>query len=145
MSPYVCIDASVAAKWLLPEEYSEQALALYDDCQRTNTAVTTPPHLPIEVTNILRRRVVRGFITHAEGRQLLETFSQFSVRLVIPPRLYEKAFSLAETFNLPAVYDAHYVALAQILGCDLWTADERLLNTVGDKLPYVKWIRHYPK
>jgi len=143
VSPYLCVDASVAAKWVLPEEYSDQALALYRDCDQSNVVVAVPPHLPIEVINIIRRRVVRGLITHAEGQEILRTFTQFSVRLVIPPGLYEEAFNLADAFNLPAVYDAHYVALAKLLDCDLWTADERLLNTLGDKLPYVMWIAHY--
>lgn len=143
MTAYVCVDASVAAKWVLPEEYRDQALVLYEESRRTNTTIAVPPHLPVEVVNVIRRRVARRLITHAEGQELLRTFTGFSVRLVIPPDLYEDAFNLAEAFNLPTVYDAHYVSLAKILTCDLWTADQSLLNVLGDKLAYVKWIGHY--
>lgn len=143
MSSYCCIDASVGVKWLLPEEYRDQALALYEDCRRSNTIVAVPPHFPIEVTNAVRRRVSRHLITHAEGQEILKTFAKFWVRLVIPPRLYEEALDLAEAFDRPTVYDTHYVATAKLLGCDLWTADESLLNALDGRLRYVKSIRHY--
>ena len=45
--------------------------------------------------------------------------------------------------ELAAVYDAHYVALAQMLGCSLWTADRNLVNAVQEKLPFVRWIGEY--
>lgn len=67
MNASVCVDANVAAKWVLPEEYRDQALALYENCQRDRIAVLAPPHLPIEVTNTIRRRIARGLITHDEG------------------------------------------------------------------------------
>ena len=140
---YVCVDASAAVKWLLPEEYSDEALALYEDCYRAGTLIAAPPHFPVEVTNAIRRRVARHLVTHAEGKEILETFAQFQARLVIPPNLYREALDLAEAFNRPTVYDTHYIALAQILGCDLWTADEALLNALGNKLTNVKSIRGY--
>ena len=60
-----------------------------------------------------------------------------------PGNLYDRALQIADQFNLGAVYDAHYLALAQLLGCDLWTADQRLINTVSGKLPFVRWIGDY--
>ncbi|TAK27668.1 MAG: PIN domain-containing protein [Chloroflexota bacterium] len=143
MSRFACVDASVAAKWVLPEEYSDRSLGLYEHCRRSGITIAAPPHMAVEVTNAIRRRVTRRFITYAEGRDLVTTFTQFSVRLVIPAGLYQEAFDLAQTFNRPTVYDAHYVALARTLGCVLWTADEALLNALGGKLPFVRWIRDY--
>lgn len=144
MNAYICVDASVAAKWVLPEEYRDQALGFYEDSRSRSATIAVPPHFPVEVTNVIRRRVARHFLTHAEGLELLRIFVQFSVRLVIPQELYEEAFNLAERFNLPTVYDTHYLALAKLLGCDLWTADQGLLNALGEKLPYVKWVGRYP-
>ncbi len=141
---YVCVDASVAAKWVLPEEHRDKALSLYEDCQRIDTVVVAPPHLPIEVTNVIRRSVARRLITHDEGLGLLGAFPQFSVQIIVPPDLYEEAFNLAKAFSRPTVYDTRYVALAKILDCDLWTADQGLLNAVADELPNVKSILDYP-
>lgn len=62
---------------------------------------------------------------------------------MIPPNLYGEAFALAAASNRPTVYETHYVALAQMLGCELWTADLALLNALADTAPYVRAIGHY--
>ena len=48
--------------------------------------------------------------------------------------------SLATRFNRPAAYDAHYLALAEMMNCEFWTADRRLFNVVKDELPWVRWL-----
>jgi predicted nucleic acid-binding protein len=48
--------------------------------------------------------------------------------------------SFATRFNRPAAYDAHYLALAEMMNCEFWTADERLFNAVRDKLSWVRWL-----
>ena len=42
--------------------------------------------------------------------------------------------------NAPRLYDAFYVALADIEGCELWTADRRLTNLVQPRFPQVHWL-----
>jgi len=39
-----------------------------------------------------------------------------------------------------AVYDAHYLALAERLGAEMWTADRRLCQAVGAALPWVRLV-----
>ena len=42
-------------------------------------------------------------------------------------------------YNLPATYDAHYLALAEWMEIDLWTADTKLVNSLK---PFkVKWVK----
>lgn len=137
----ICVDASVAAKWILPEEHSEQADALYTASIRAGEPVVAPPLLPVEVTNILRQRM-RGErpISLAEATELLERFLAIQLSITTSPGLHRQALELADRYQLPAVYDAHYVALAQILECELWTADRRLLRTLHGRLDFVKWI-----
>lgn len=48
---------------------------------------------------------------------------------------------LADT-NSDSVYDAHYLALAQRLSIELWTADKRLYNAVKSSLGWVKLLRN---
>jgi predicted nucleic acid-binding protein len=50
---------------------------------------------------------------------------------------------LATRFNRPAAYDAHHLALAEMMNCEFWTADRRLFNVVKDKLPWVHWLREF--
>ena len=139
----ICVDASLAAKWIFTEDYSEQALSLVTNCARARQRVIAPPLLPIEVTNIIRRRMLSESLTLADAHQFLTRFMAFPVSLRSPATLYEQALTIADTHNLPAVYDAHYVALAQMVGCTLWTDDRRLLTALGGKLTFVKWIGDY--
>ena len=45
------------------------------------------------------------------------------------------AFAWTRRLNRAAAYDSFYLALAEGLQCDLWTADRRLFNAVD--LPWV--------
>jgi predicted nucleic acid-binding protein len=139
----ICADASVAVKWVLPEEYSDRALALYTASIAAAEPIVAPALLPIEVANILRQRMVREQLSLADARQLLSHFLSFPISYPASHQLSLRALELAATYNLPAVYDAHYLALAEQLSCPLWTADRRLLRAVRGSLSYVHAISDY--
>lgn len=136
----ICVDASVAAKWLLEEENSAKADALYQACVRGGSPMVAPALLLVELTNILRRRMVRDGLLLEQATQLLERFFTFPISVVNHETLHHKALALAATYDLPAAYDAHYLALSQMLGCAFWTNDRNLVNTLGNRLDFVRWL-----
>ena len=75
----------------------------------------------------------------------MTTFLAYPIELVWVADLYEQAFRLAGRHRLPSVYDGLYVVLAQLLHTELWTADERLLTSLGTAAPWVRWIGDYPQ
>lgn len=133
----VCVDASLAAKWILPEADRDLAQTLYSRWRAVGLDIIGPPLLLAEITNILRRNIFRGVINHAEALKAEEIFRGLGVLTVIPNELYREALILAERFDLPAAYDTQYLAVAQIQGCGCWTADERLYNRVSSDLPWL--------
>jgi predicted nucleic acid-binding protein len=137
----ICIDASVAAKWVFIEEDSDLARAAFRGHE--DSGIIAPAFMPAEVTNSIRRRVARGLMTNEEGERALDLFLSFEVTLSIDAAVHVEALRLAHRYGRPAAYHMHYVALAQIAGCDLWTADERLLNAVGGRLGFVKPLSVY--
>ena len=141
----ICVDASVAVKWILNEERSVLARALYRNSVDADQTIVAPPLLPAEVTNILRQRM-RGAdrlsLLEATGR--LNRFLSLSISIFNPAGLHLAALALADTYGLPATYDAHYLALAEYLDCVFWTDDLRLLRRVQPVLPYVRAIGEYP-
>jgi predicted nucleic acid-binding protein len=137
----ICVDASVAAKWVFIEEDSDLAKAAFR--AHEDSGVIAPAFMAAELTNSISRRVARGLMTHDEGETALEIFLAFEVTLAADPSLHLEALRLAHRFDRPAAYDMHYVALAQIAGCDLWTADERLLNALRTRLDFVKPLSGY--
>ena len=139
----ICVDSSVAAKWILPETHGDLALALVTDAASSGAAIIAPSLLPYEVANILRKRMLRESMPLAVADDLFAEFLDYAVDLTEASLLTRRALAIADRFGLPAVYDAHYLALAEQVGCNLWTDDQRLLRQVGGHLASVRWIGAY--
>lgn len=122
------VDASVAIKWFVLEEHTVDSRLLLDD----NFELFAPQLLFAEYGNILWKKLTRGELTRDQvvdrGNALL------SVRLrVVPERLlFSQAVDLACEWNHPA-YDCFYLALAELLGTAVVTADQRFANKVADR------------
>jgi predicted nucleic acid-binding protein len=141
----ICVDASVAVKWILEEERSDQADALYDATVDAGEPIVAPPLLPLEVTNILRQRMrAQSGISLVTATEFLDAFLALPIEFHNPAGLHHQALVLADAFGLPATYDAHYLALAEDLGCELWTDDQRLMRQVATSLPFVRWLGDHP-
>jgi predicted nucleic acid-binding protein len=124
----VCVDASFVVALLTPEAHSERAERLWAGWLRTGTPIFAPVLLAFEVTSVLRKKVQRGLLSQEPGRAALETFVELSdsLELIAPDDLHRRAWELASENRQPNLYDSYYVALAELLDCALWTADERL-------------------
>ena len=141
----ICVDASVVIKWIVDEERSDRARALYRTTVQTGESIVAPTLLPLEITNILRQQMrASGGLSLALATALLDYFISLPVNTGNPAGLHRRALALADAHGLPAAYDAHYLALAEHFNCDLWTDDQRLLRQIGTNLPFVRWIGDYP-
>ncbi len=56
----------------------------------------------------------------------------------------ERARQIARQFNQRRVYDATDAALAELRGCEFWTADRQFYEAVETALPFVKYLADYP-
>jgi predicted nucleic acid-binding protein len=145
LSPCVVVDASVALKWVLEEPYTSEATALLAEWEERGVEILVPALLSYEVSNALFKRVRRGELTIEEAKEGLE-----AVLVALPAPadephevIYARALELAHRFGRPASYDAHYLALAELEGCELWTADETLRNAVKEDISWVRWIGEF--
>lgn len=138
----VVVDASVVVMLLIVEALSPSAERLFADSQRLGIRITAPHVLPFEVTNAIRRHMRRERLSMLEALAILDDFLALPVDLAVDHDLHRQALRLTEAHSLGGP-DAHYVALAQRLGCDVWTADERLLRAVAGRLPFIRHIRDY--
>lgn len=82
-------------------------------------------------------------LTLAWALDTLEDFLALPVTIDAHASLYHDALQLASQYRLPAIYDTQYVALAQYVGCDLWTDDSRLILAVRHELPFVRLPSEY--
>lgn len=140
----ICVDASVAAKWLLRERDRDRALALRAEVLGSGGRIVAPYLLVGEVTSAVYKKCQVGQIRFELGRLLTAMAGQLSVDVVSPPHLPLRAFEIAAQLGLKWIYDAFYVALAEIVGCDLWTADEALYAAAHEAHANVHLLSDYP-
>ena len=144
MSPVVA-DASVALKWVIEEEHSDRAEALFNDTVAQGLPIFAPPHFMSEVTNALYRRSLRranAIDTQLADEALLRLLS-FPIRSITPAHLYPEAQRFARSHRLNSIYDTLYVVVAQHIGGELWTSDQALLRSLASAAPWVRWIGDY--
>lgn len=116
------VDASIAVKWVIEEEGTEDALSL-----RRRAKLIAPDLLAAECSNILWKKVRRGELAKDEALLAAQLLQNADLELLPTRPLLESATRLAIELDHPA-YDCVYLALAFAKGCNLVTADERLLR-----------------
>ena len=141
MNGSIVIDASIVFKWVVEEEYTAESRDMLVDWRSNRTRMLAPALLMSEVANALYQRIRRGELTLAETQQLLRTVQISGIEILDhDPQIHTRALKLAHHFSLRATYDAHYLALAESLDCEMWTTDERLWNSVRAAVGWVRWI-----
>ncbi len=115
------VDASVAAKWVLPEPNSDRADLLR---QQANELVA-PTLVVAEIGNAIWKRAMRNEISAEDGAAALRAAVNLFSTLVDMAELAEEALKLAASLRHP-IYDCFYIALAQRERAELVTADERM-------------------
>jgi predicted nucleic acid-binding protein len=115
----IVVDASVAVKWIAPEEYSEAALALAG-----RSDLIAPSLLIVEVANAVRRKVRDGELTSEQGHIGLLRVNQ-RVNLSPPTiDIVSRAFEMALAMNHP-IYDCIHLSLAESTSSTFATFDDK--------------------
>jgi predicted nucleic acid-binding protein len=136
MTRYV-VDASVVAKWFIPEVHSDAALRILEDA----ADLLAPDLLVAELGNVLWKKVRLGELRALEGREILAAFEAAPLRIHPSSPLLELAFEIAITTRR-SVYDCLYVALAASNDCRMITADRRLYRALRESplASHLQWV-----
>ena len=143
VSGLVVVDASVAVKWLVREEDTDKALAILSAWYNEEVTPVAPHLLPFEVANALHRKILRGQLSVGDSARMILQLLGSRLELHQTADLHSRALELASELQQGAVYDAHYLALAEDFDCELWTADERFYRAVSTRLKNVHWLGEY--
>ncbi len=133
----ICVDASLVVRLVESGTYEAPVVMLWKEWHEIGRSVVAPTLLYYEVSNAMRRYVVHGELLLEEAAEALEAALELDITLYGDAGLHRRALEMADQFALPATYDAHYLALAETLGAEFWTADHRLVRAVGVALPWV--------
>jgi predicted nucleic acid-binding protein len=88
-----------------------------------------------EVLSAMYEAVRRGELAQDVARTRLGYVNALKIRLLGDAVLRRRAWELARELGLDTTYPAEYVALAQLQKCILVSADESMLERVGDLVP----------
>ena len=134
----VCVDASIVVQFALSQD-DVAIKQLWKSWFAREVRLVAPSLLYYEVTNGLYQQQKSGLLSPKFVRAALEVVLAFPVELVGEASLHQRARELAARYKLSATYDAHYLALAERMGIDLYTADARLVNAL---IPFkIDWVK----
>ncbi|MGE5293522.1 MAG: type II toxin-antitoxin system VapC family toxin [Solirubrobacterales bacterium] len=130
----VVADASVAAKWFVPEPDAAAALRLLDGRHR----LAAPDLIHAEIGNIVWKLHSRGVLDKNEASEMVMHF------LSMPLDVYDSTFLLASALEIAiatrrTVYDSLYLSLAIELDASVITADERWVNALAGG-PFARYM-----
>jgi predicted nucleic acid-binding protein len=120
----IVVDASAALAGLLNDGQARRLLA--------GERLHAPHLVDPEVASGLRRQVAAGALDGAAGWAALDTWRRLGLTRYPVVGLLDRVWALRGDVS---AYDATYVALAELLGCPLLTADGRLSRAPGVRCP----------
>ena len=140
MSSSVVVDANLAVFSVLKTPHSAAAARVMDHLAQRGYEPFAPGLWWVEVTSVIHRYRFAGIIPDATAYKALEllTVSLGVQQVDVPVRI---AFDWATRLRQKAAYDGFYLAAAEQLGAELWTADQILVTNARQAgASWVHWM-----
>jgi predicted nucleic acid-binding protein len=137
------LGSSVAVKWVLVEQHSDKAGRLRADFQAGLDELLAPEVFPGEVGHSLTRAERQGRITSGEAIRLWSDVMTTPPKLVASLLFTHRAILVSSQMRA-SVFDCLYVALAEREGCELISADDRLVNNMRPQFPFERHLSSMP-
>lgn len=125
----IVLDASILANALGDDEEDGHSARTE---LRAASEFAAPDLIDVETVAVLRKRWLARAISDERFDIAVTDLRRVDFERVPTLRLVRRAYELRA--NVTA-YDAAYVALAEALGCELLTADQRLAGATGPRCP----------
>jgi predicted nucleic acid-binding protein len=137
----VVVDANILVAFGLADEpLHTQAKQILSAWQTTGEHLAAPRLFRSEITAVVRKVVYQQRMTPEQGRTMLAQLLIYPLEFHEDDMLLKEAYEFAVRFNRPRAYDTQYMALAERLNCEFWTADERLVNGTQEQFGHIRWL-----
>ncbi len=138
---YLVVDANIAVKSILSA--TENLNAFWEKVEQENLTPCAPRLWLSETASAIRALVFQKVIAASDAEEVLQTIHGLHIEIINEDEeLSLRALEWAGKLSQSKAYDAFYIALAEKLVADFWTADERLYNQCRKniKLSWVHWV-----
>lgn len=138
-SATLVVDSSFIVRFLVRPAESRYG-TLWREWESQGTSIHAPALLAYEVTNALWQYELAGDLSSRAVSDSVELMNALKIELVGASEIHLQALDFVRRFPERKAYDSHFLALAHMLGCDLWTSDRKLFNRVNRHLPWVQFV-----
>jgi len=138
-SQRVVVDSSFVIRVLNRRPESRYG-SLWREWEANGTAVYAPALLAYEVTNAFWRYENTRELSPDAVMDSIDRMNSLQMELVSMGDMHRQAIVFVRRFWESKAYDSHFLALAELLECDLWTSDKKLYNRVGRDLFWVRLV-----
>lgn len=136
------IDSSVAAKWFFPEEEQDASLIFYQKIKKKEIRAIVPDLFYLEMSSICWKRLRKQMINYDSASAVIEKIAEVSFECYSDKELADIAFENAARFGI-SVYDAVYVALAEVYAAPLVTADKKLAAALNNRFDFILPLQEF--
>lgn len=143
-SPGLVIDASLAVWAVLPSMQDEgvDALGAFFKWHTEGRRLVAPMLWLAEATSTIRRAAYLKRLSEEKGQEAIGKIFALDIETMpADESLCKAALTWATRLQQARAYDAFYLALAERLQTEFWTADRRLANAAQQLgVNWVRWI-----
>lgn len=139
----LCLDASFLVN-ALTAKLTDDHETLWVSWLSAERPMIAPRLAHYEVANALHKARRKGRMTEVLVQRAMRDLVALPISIMDDDALPFEALAMADTLNMPATYDAHYVALAARFGADLWTSDRRLWEKTQSRFDWVHYAPERP-
>jgi predicted nucleic acid-binding protein len=137
------LDSSVAFKWVVAEDLTDKAQQPRDDFENATHELIAPDIFEVEIAHALTRAERQGRITVPQAGLLWADVMSTPPQLKPFGTLLPRAIDISSAMRI-GVYDCLYVALAERDGCQVVTADEKLVKSLQPAFSFVLSLASLP-
>ena len=143
MTDNLVVDANVIAKlYLRDEQYTDRADLLFDRFKKGQVDLIAPRVITYEVPAGIKRGAARVRASEETWKSAIASFESLGLVVVDDSDAKYDATRLAMDYSC-GYYDALYMLLAEDLGCQLLTADDKLWRSQHHRLKYLVLLASY--
>ena len=140
MTRVLCLDTSVWIPYLVPEVYQPQSRKLIAEALSLSIRLVAPAFAWAEVGSVLRKKTRMGVITAEEALGFFEDFCELPINYIEEEAIRAITWKIADKYGLCTLYDAAFLACAESVSAEFWTADAALVRQLMPRPAYLQEI-----
>ena len=142
----IVLDSELLLGLALPRDYSEAAARQVRRWKQAGVELCMPQLGEYEITSGLQQAVSQGLVTAEEAVEALAQLEMLQIASMLPDGdLHRSALAWAGQLGEDDTTAGQYLALAERLEAEFWTADQGLAEQAeAMRMDWVRWIGEDP-